>query len=91
MKKTLLETAFTTSMHTVSVIWEKAPIVLLIFFYSLLVIAQKEWSEAFSTSPERLYHNNHLQVEKLGKGSICVHLNQPAFYSRTNSSIPTKH
>ncbi len=57
-------------------IWQKSPVLLLIFVYVVLVFTQKQLSDQYPMAPERYFDNNHLEVSKLGHGSICVHGNQ---------------
>lgn len=91
MKTTGFQTAFKFSIRIITLLWEKAPIILLVFLYSFFVLAQKELGDVFSPSPEQYYHNNNLQVNKLGQGSICVPMNQPLIYSNYNSPLGIQH
>jgi hypothetical protein len=91
MKTTGFEAVLKFSVRIIIRLWDKAPLILLVFLYSFFVLAQKEWGNIFSPSPEQYYHNNNLQVNKLGKGSICVHMNQPLIYSNYNSSFSIQH
>jgi hypothetical protein len=76
MKTEKLKTGMEVLGKLMVMIWHKAPLVLLIFVYVTLVFAQKQLSDQYPMAPERYFDNNHLQVSKLGQGSICVHGNQ---------------